>query len=157
MLYSDYDFETIYIHRVCQKLRKVSVCGEVLVASKGYTNRNSCVSAFWKSPSDSSLNSNPELRFGHIQYFLNHYMRIESSTIQHIIAIVNWYNKHPQEMYFGSSSYVVCNDVEEGSSFCYILVQRFASQCGFGVVTIHPESGEEDVTVAIPIPLKFCV
>ena len=64
-------------------------------------------------------------------------MRNESGAMQHIIAIVNWFNKHPQEMYFGSSSYVVSSEVEKGSSFCYIPVHRFTSRCGFGVVTIH--------------------
>ena len=60
-------------------------------------------------------------------------------------------------MYFGSSAYVVCNDVEVGNSFCFIPVQRLASRCGFGPVTIHPDSGEESVIVIIPIPFKFCV
>ena len=158
MLYPNYNFERIYFRRVCQKLEKnISFCGYILASAKGNTDRNSCISAFWKSPSNLNSSIGGELRFGHIQYFLNHCIQSESSTVRHIIAVVNWNKKHPNEMYFGSSAYVVRNDVEVGNSFCLIPVQRLASRCGFGSVTIHTDSEEESVIVIIPIPFKFCV
>ena len=139
---------------MCQKLqlKKISFCGDVLASAKGNTDQNSCISAFWKSSSNSDPSIGVEFRFGHIQYFLHHCIQSESSAVRHIIAVVNWYKKHPNEMYFGSSACVIHNDVEVGNSFCFIPVQRLACRCGFGSVTINPDSEEESVIVIIPIP-----
>lgn len=70
------------------------------------------------------------------------------------IAVVKWHKKHPEEMHFGSSCYVVQNDTVTENSMCYIPVQRLLSRCCFGSITIDLPSG---VIVAIPIPFKFCV
>ena len=133
-------YPALHIPRVCYKLQKVSVCGEMISSSsaQGNTYRNSCVSALWK------------------QYIIRHSMTTSEGELQHAIAVVHWFKKHPQEMYFGSSSYVVCSDVERGNSICYIPVQRLLSRCCFGSVSIDSPAGQEQVIVAIPIPFKFC-
>ena len=72
-----------------------------------------------------------------------------------MIAVVNWFKKHPQEMFFGSSSFVVRCDVESGHSFCYVPVQRLASRCCFGSLTVGFPSGPENVIVVVPNSFKF--
>ena len=148
-----------HLRRVCCKIQKVCVSGEMISSAQGNTYCNSCISALWKppSPSNSRHSSSPEIRIGHVQYILKHYITTEQGQMQHLIAVVNWFKKHPQEMYFGSSCYVVRADVETGNSTCYIPVQRLLSRCCFGNVTIHPPSGPESVIVAIPIPFKYCI
>ena len=155
MLYPN--LQISHFQRVCCKVQKICVCGEMITSAKGNIYRNSCVSALWKPPSssDSRHSSFPERKIGHIQYILKHFISTEQGEIQHLIAVVNWFKKYPDEMYFGSSCCVVRTDVETGSSICYIPVQRLLSRCCFGSVTIHPPSGPEEVIVAIPIPFKF--
>ena len=128
------------------------------VPKVSFLRRFHCISALWKpsSPSNSRHSSSPEIRIGHVQYILKHYITTEQGQMQHLIAVVNWFKKHPQEMYFGSSCYIVRTDVETGNS-TIIPVQRVLSRCCFGNVTIHPPSGPETVIVPIPIPFKYCI
>ena len=78
-------------------------------------------------------------------------------TVEHILAFVHWYKKHPEQMYFGSSAHVLRNDFELGGTICYIHIQRFNSRMCYGNIKINPSAATaEDVSVAIPIPVKFC-
>ena len=103
-----------HLRRVCCKIQKVCVSREMISFAQGNTYCNSCISALWKppSPSNSRHSSSPEIRIGHVQYILKHYITTEQGQMQHL---VNWFKKHPQEMYFGSSCYVVRADVETGN------------------------------------------
>lgn len=76
---------------------------------------------------------------------------------EHIIALIHWFKKHPEEMYFGSCANVVRTEKETGRSLCYIPIQRLASRMCFGNVTINTSSGSENVIVTIPIPFKFYI
>ena len=149
MLYPS--LQVTHSHRIWQKLQNICVCGEILSSVKGNI-RNSCVAAHWKSPSTPC-----ELRIGHIQYFLKHRIDTVTGQVEHVIAVVHWFKKHPQEMYFGTSSYIVRSDVESGYSFCYVPVQRLASRCCFGTLTVDFPYGSENVIVAVPISFKFCI
>ena len=91
------------------------------------------------------------LRFGHIQYFLKHSIHTSAGQKEHTLAAVNWLKPHPDEMYFGSTSFVLCRDHEGLNKYSYIPVQRIASRCCFGNMNIELSAGNEDVTVVIPI------
>lgn len=153
MLYPS--LEIIYLRRVCCKVHKISLCGEILSSVRANSYRNSCVSAYWKSAKEQD--SQPELRIGHIQYMLRHIMTTADGEKEHIIALVHWFKKHPEEMYFGSCANVVRTEKETGRSLCYIPIQRLASRMCFGNVTINTSSGSENVIVTIPIPFKFYI
>ena len=143
--------EISHLNRVCAKMNKISFGGELLSSEFGNSNRNSCISAFWKSPQHTQL----QLRIGHIQYMLKHKATIQNETVEHIVAYVHWFKKHPEEMYFGSSAYVVRNDFYQHTTFCYIPIQRLNARMCFGKTTIYPASpNSENVTVAIPVPFN---
>ena len=129
-------------------MHKVSLGGEILSSKLGSSHRNSCISAYWKSPQDDQ----PELRIGHIQYMLKHKATIVDEIVEHVITFVHWFKKHPQQMYFGSSAHVVRNDFETGSTICSIPIQRFNARMCFGDITINPTAEN-----AIPISLLSCL
>ena len=72
-----------------------------------------------------------QLKFRHIEHFLHHTIVAENGPMDHIIAVVNWLKKHPEEMYFGSS-YVTQCDHESVNTYSYIPVHIVASRCCFG-------------------------
>ena len=145
-----------HIQRVCIKVQKVRVAGEMVSSVTGNNSRNCCISAVWKTPEQNDSNT-PERRIGNVQYILKNTITTGHGKMEHVLAVVTWYKIHPEEMYFGSSCYVVRSDMVVESSMCYIPVQRLLSRCCFGPITIDLPSGKENVIVAIPISFKFCV
>lgn len=140
-----------HVNQICQSCPKVSVCGEVLSSRN---TKNSCVTAHWMSTSLQN-SASTTLRFGHIQYVLKHSIQTSAGQQEHILAVVNWLKPHPDEMYFGSTSFVLCSDHEGLNKYSYIPVQRIASRCCFANMNIELSAGFEDVIVVIPIPFKF--
>ena len=95
------------------------------------------------------------LGFGFIQYFLIHGIVTLRGPKEHTLAVVNWLKPHPDEMHFGSTSFILRKDFEGVNKYSYIPVQRIASRCCFGNLELKLSAGDENVTVVIPIPFKF--
>ena len=146
-----------HIQCVCIKIQKVCVAGEMISSVAGNNSRNSCISAIWKSPEGQNDLNIAERRIGYVQYLLKNTITTGHGKMEHVLAIVNWYKKHPEEMHFGSSCYVVQNDMITDTSMCYIPMHQLLSRCCFGSLTIDIPTGQERVIVAIPIPFKFCI
>ena len=139
------------VHKVTKLCFRMSLCGEVFSSLRSRSHRNSCISAYWVSSSAREV----QLKFGHIQHFLHHIVTTSNGPMYHVIAVVDWLKKHPDQSYFGSSCYVTQCDHEGIHTYSYIPVQRVVSRCCFGKLTIEFAHGLENVMVIIPTPFKF--
>lgn len=140
-----------HLNLICYSFSKVSICGEVLSCGN---KRNSCVAAHWLSPALEG-SSSTLLRFGHIQYFIRHSIHLSVGQKEHIIAVIDWFKPHPDEMYYGYTSFVLRKDTEGLYKYSYLPVQRIANRCCFGNKSLELSSGPENITVIIPIQFRF--
>lgn len=99
------------------------------------------------------------MRVGEVQYFFKHRVVFEGEPLaeEHAFARVYWKKLHPRGDWFGASA-TICTDLYELSELTTFLpVQRIASRCAHATLTVDFGSHQQNVFVACPIPVKYCI
>ena len=133
---------------------------EELFTTCNTRERSSVIAAYW--PVESLTDPlEKDLQVGIITQFLKHKISVKipdkTEELTHIFCRINWFIKHNQERYYGSSA-LLCKDITYAESACsFIPIQRIACRCAYGRldVVIPPYCTSEKVFVAIPIQLKY--
>lgn len=102
-----------------------------------------------------------ELQVGMIKHFMKHILKvIENSCTQekvHVFAYIQWYVKHNQADWYGTSV-KLCTNITYAISACSLMpIQRIVHRRAYGKldVVIPPNTMSKKVLVAIPIHMKF--
>lgn len=132
---------------------KCSMAGELFSMA-------SMITAFW--PVESMTTAiDRELQVGQITGFIKHTIVISEGDCDvkknHIFCQVQWYIKHHQTGYFGTSA-IVCTPITyAANSASYMPIQRISHRCSYAKlpVTIPPRHVSEELLVAVPINSNF--
>ncbi|XP_065892610.1 uncharacterized protein [Dysidea avara] len=118
--------------------------------------RSSVVMAVWPAE---SLSDPGQKQVGRIQKIIRHSTKASGSLVErhHVFCMVEWYNKHRTENWYGTSATICTNITNSENSCSYLPIQRISHRCAYGnlKVIIPPRVSEEEIFVAIPIDLKF--
>lgn len=134
--------------------KKCIMAGELLTSG-------SVISAFWPVES-TNLTIDVKPQVGRILKFMKHAIKISESNELidkvHIFCITEWYMKHHSENHYGSSA-TVCFPFGYTADSCQFMpIQRICNQCAHANIAVNLSGrAEENVLVAIPIHLKYCV
>lgn len=149
----------------CIVFGRVLLAGDLIGSMQSGTSNSSSsiIMANWSGSGDDifSVQSN-RMRVGEVQYFMKHVATLESAqststnTTEHIFAYVHWQKIHPNKDWFGTSA-TVCTELYELSGCSFLPVQRIACRCAHGTLKINFDSHTENVFVACPVPVKYCI
>ena len=112
--------------------------------------------------SNGNLTIDVKPQVGRILKFMKHAIKISESNELidkvHIFCITEWYMKHHSENHYGSSA-TVCFPFGYTADSCQFMpIQRICNQCAHANIAVNLSGrAEENVLVAIPIHLKYCV
>jgi len=104
-----------------------------------------------------------ELQVGIIKQFLKHKIKVVENDIikdiTHILCRIEWYIKHPQANWYGTSAILCTNMTYATCAYSFMPIQRILHRCAYGKleVVISPRSTSEQVVVAIPVHLKYFI
>ena len=145
-------FSSFFEHSRC------CVMAKEMFTTASSKERSSVVMAVWPTE---SFSDNMEKQVGRIQQIIHHTITIFCSgkleKRHHIFCFMEWYIKHSQENWYGTSA-TMCTNIRYTESSCsYLPIQRISDRCAYGNlnITIPPRNSSEEVFVTIPINLKF--
>ena len=132
--------------------------GPVIYGSLGCrTVRNSYILANWAGNAGriDDQSSNTLSRPGEVAYFFRHRVKVRSSnsgvpdrSYQFHMARVNWYSKHPNQLAYGSSVQIWCNQFDPFGPACFIPIHRLHAR----FVASKGKYEDETVMVVTPLP-----
>ena len=139
---------------------KKCVMADELFASSNTWERSSMIMAYW--PVETCTGTlQREMQVGFIKGFLKHKIKVMKNDsvneITHIFCRIEWYVKHTQARWYGSSA-TLCTTITYASTPCsFMPIQRIAHRCAYGKldIVIPPHHSSEKVLVAIPVHLKY--
>ena len=115
--------------------------------------------AYWPKSGDFTTIDYSRMQVGVVQYFLKHETMIkntiESKTVVHVFAYVNWKQNHPNVDWFGISSTVCLDMFENESCSSFIPIQRISCRCAHVLTEINFDNCIETVFIACPVPIHY--
>jgi len=163
-LYPDHVVETVspFFVRCGRTIRGGQLIGSVMNAS--CAKSSSVVTAFWPSRGQDlkSIDYGARMKVGVVQYFIKHQVTLsnadnDKTRCEHVMAYVNWKERHTNEDWFGISATVCFNTDDPSSMFSFIPVYRIHSVCAYSVLDVTINQIAEKLFVAVPIPVKYCL
>ena len=139
------------------------MCNQVIgsTMNAASSNSSSVIMAYWPAQgNDLSSIDYSRMRIGTVHYYRRQrvVLTVSGDTVtrsEHILAYVSWKQRHPHEEWYGISATVALN-INEPLSMCnFIPVQRIHSLCAHGNLDTTMHGHEENVSISIPVPLKF--
>ena len=96
---------------------------------------------------------------GIIKYFLVHTIRLENNMNNqtYLFCYTTWKQRHPMSNWFGKSAIVSSTLKEVENGCCYMPIQRIAFWCASGELAVDFEDIWENVFMASPVSIKFCM
>ena len=161
-LYPDHIVETVspFFVRCGRTIR----CGQLIgsVMNRSSANSSAVITAFWPSRDQDLNHSGAGMKVGIVQYFLKHQVTLCNADngkkkCEHVMAYVKWKERHAHEDWFGISAKVCINTDEPSCMFSFIPVHRIHSVCVHSVLDVEITDRTEEVFVAVPIPVKYCL
>ena len=154
-----------HIPRFCYKFGRLMLAGNLIGSDMPGPNSksSSVIMAFWCDHDSTVQNINyNRMCVGIVQYFLKHklfYTLQDGQTKKedHIFAFVYWKHLHENHDWFGSSATVCTNMFEPCTACCFLPVQRIAHRCAAIKMPVSFHGVVEDVFIACPIPLNYCM
>ena len=144
-IYTDINIE--YFSLFCITSKKCIIADELFTSS--------FITAFW--PTESLNMPEHELQVGRIQKFLKHTIKVRIKCKVHIFGIIEWYMKHHNSDYYGTSAIMCTPLVYAASVYQFMPVQRIFNYCAHAKLNVSISNGtdhHEEVIMAISI--HFC-
>lgn len=155
MLYPNYSIQCCFPYFI--RCGRVTL-HEQLIGSVMNSKWSSVISAYWptKECDLQSIDYTAHMRIGTVQYFCNHEVVIcttdnTEQKFEHILAYVQWKQKHQNEDWFGISTTVCCTSHEPASACSFIPVERIHSVCAHALLNVEIGTLCESVFVAVPV------
>ena len=139
---------------------RIALCGELIgsVMNSRSSNSSAVISAYWPARGHdiSSTDYGKRMRVGVIQYFCKHQVTMHTDGEVKDCEHELWKQQHPHEDHYGFSA-AVCVNVFETPSVCNLPVQRIHSICAHSTVGVAIQGIHENLFIAVPIPMRFCL
>ena len=78
-----------------------------------------------------------------------------STPVDHVLAVVDWYESHPQRDYFGDSIIVASTISHQLTRASFIPVSRIIARCAYIETSYKFNYGEDRIMVCIPLLKRF--
>lgn len=153
------DINILHFSQFYLSSKKCAMADE-LFSSSDARERSSMIMAYW--PVETCTGTlQREMQVGFIKGFLKHKIKVTKNDtvdeITHIFCRIEWYIKHTQARWYGSSA-TLCTTITYAPTPCLFMpIQRIAHRCAYGKldIVIPPHHSSEKVLVAIPVYLKY--
>ena len=155
-LYPEEGCRFTFVSRKHLVLDSVTVFGERFLSKRSRSQRSLAVLANWRS-SGSDICTNKEFyTVGEIQYYFTHVIELTTNAlkmrkVEHIFALVKWYQNSPRPKFFGYPLLVVSTIFESDGSASIIPFSRILCRCGISKeLSVTFDYGEDTVLIVCP-------
>ena len=155
----DHEILDIQMTRSIKIYKNITLYGQFIGSIKHpQTKHSAYLLAAW---TDSNGNiSEDKIRPGKVLYFLSHKIKEDDHFVEHLFALVAWFNEHPYQFHYGKPLEVwKTNFISDGPS-SFLPVNKIMSRCltcsGRLTCPDNSSAAEEIVRFVLPIPNMLC-